>query len=85
MPLHDWTDRDNWDGFHTYWMTEIASVLRYTLPPPYQVFLGSSPRLAIGGSRHRPDVGVANGHHSNGAQVSGVYREPDAEVIIGAG
>jgi hypothetical protein len=24
MPLHDWTDRDNFDGLHIYWMTEAA-------------------------------------------------------------
>ena len=82
MPLHDWTDRDNFDGFHTYWMTEIAVLLRHTLPPPYQVLLGSSPRMAIGGTRHRPDVGVANGTHPHTPTAAGAVREPDAEVPV---
>jgi len=57
MPLHDWTDRENFDGFHTYWMTETATRLRHTVPAPYRVLLGTSPRLALGGTLHKPDVG----------------------------
>ena len=84
MPLHDWTDRDNFDGLHHVWITEIAGGLRRTLPPPYQVLLGTSPRLALGGSLHRPDVGVANGRHTNGhPTTAGAYREPDMEVPVG--
>jgi hypothetical protein len=81
MPLHDWTDRDNFDGFHTYWMTEIAVHLRHTLPPPYRVLLGSSPRMVVGGVRQNPDVGVVNGQHPTGA-AGGMVREPDAEVTV---
>ncbi len=82
MPLHDWTDRDNFDGFHTYWMTEIATLLRHTLPHPYRVLLGTSPRLALGGTLHKPDVGVTNGHHDNGDSETAAYREPDTEVAV---
>ena len=57
MPLHDWTDRDNWDGFHTYWITEIARRLRAALPPPFRAIIGTSPLVAIGGETKHPDVG----------------------------
>ncbi len=82
MPLHDWTDRDNFDGFHHLWIAELVGLLRHTLPPPYQVLLGSNPRMAVGGSRHRPDVGVSNGRHANGDSPTAAYREPDAEVLV---
>jgi hypothetical protein len=81
MPLHDWTDRDNFDGFHMYWMTEVAVLLRHTLPPPYRVLLGSSPRMVVGGVRHNPDVAVTNGQHQPAA-AGGMVREPDAEVPV---
>jgi len=57
MPLHDWTDRENFDGFHIYWMAETATRLRHTVPAPYRVLLGTSPRLALGGTLHKPNVG----------------------------
>jgi len=82
MPLHDWTDRDNWDGLHHLWIAELVGLLRHTLPPPYQVLLGSNPRMAVGGTRHRPDVGVTNGQHANGGSATAAYREPDAEVMV---
>lgn len=82
MPLHEWSVLDNWDGFHTYWMTELAGLLRRTLPPPYRVLLGNSPLLALGGTRHRPDVGATNGQHSAGGSSGGAYREPDVEVLV---
>ncbi|MFY7952430.1 MAG: DUF4058 family protein [Armatimonadaceae bacterium] len=81
MPLHDWTDRDNFDALHHMWIAELVVLLRHTLPPPYQVMLGTNPRMTVGSTRHNPDVGVANGRHSNG-QASGAYREPDVEVMV---
>ncbi len=83
MPLHDWTDRDNFDGLHLLWTAELVNLLRRTLPPPYQVLLGSNPRMAVGGTRHRPDVGVSNGRHPTVAVPTAAYREPDAEVMVG--
>ena len=82
MPLHDWTDLDNFDGFHHLWIAELVGLLRHTLPPPYQVLLGSNPRMAVGGRRHRPDVRVSNGQHANGGSPTAAYREPDAEVMV---
>jgi len=52
--LHDWTDLDNWEGMHHLWMTEIFLHLRHTLPPPFRVFIGSSPQVAVGGSPVKP-------------------------------
>ena len=82
MPLHDWTDRDNFDGLHHLWMSEVVGVLRHTLPPPFRVVIGSSPLLTVGGERRYPDVGVANGRHPDPASAGGVVREPDVEVPV---
>ncbi len=82
MPLHDWTDRDNFDGLHHLWISEVVSDLRYSLPPPYRVVLGTSPLLALGGSLRTPDVGVTNGHHSEPPSAGGAVREPDTEVTV---
>ena len=82
MPLHDWTDRDNWDGFHTYWITEIARRLRATLPPPFRAIIGTSPLVAIGGEVRHPDVAVANGTSESAAPTATTARAPDAEVAV---
>ena len=82
MPLHDWTDRDNFDGLHLLWISEVVGVLRHTLPPPYRVVVGSSPLMTVGGERRSPDVGVANGRHSDPAPAGGALREPDVEVPV---
>ena len=81
MPLHDWNTLDDFDALHHMWIAELVVLLRHTLPPPYQVMLGTNPRMTVGSTRHNPDVGVANGRHSNG-QASGAYREPDVEVMV---
>ena len=81
MPLHDWTDRFGWEGLHHVWMTELLTDLRYTLPPPYRVVIGSSPLVGIGDLPTKPDVAVTNGKHSNGTAVGGL-REPDCEVAV---
>jgi hypothetical protein len=82
MPLHDWTDRDKFDALHHMWIAELVILLRHTLPAPYQVVLGSNPRMVVGGTRHRPDVGVSNGSHANGGTPTAAYREPDVEVMV---
>ena len=82
MPLHDWTDRDNWDGFHTYWITEIARRLRAALPPPFRAIIGTSPLAAIGGEIRHPDVAVANGATAPTVPSASFAREPDAEVAV---
>lgn len=81
MPLHDWTDRHGWEGLHHVWMTELLTDLRYSLPPPYRVVIGSSPLVAIGDLPVKPDVAVTNGKNSNGTVAGGV-REPDCEVAV---
>ena len=42
MPLHDWTDRNGWEGMHIFWMTEIARALRAGLPPGYRAVIAGS-------------------------------------------
>jgi hypothetical protein len=80
MPLHDWTDRENFDGFHTYWMTEIARQLRAKLPPGYRAVIGTSPTVSVGGELRHPDVAVTNG--SPRPPTPGTARAPDAEVAV---
>jgi len=84
MPLHDWTDRDGWEGLHLFWMTEIARALRATLPPGYRAVIGSSPLVAIGPAPAKPDVAVAtNGHAPNGHTTAPASApEPDVEVAV---
>lgn len=80
MPLHDWTDRYGWEGLHHVWMAELLTDLRYSLPPPYRVVIGSSPLVGIGDLPVKPDVAVTNGKHANG--TAGGLREPDCEVAV---
>ncbi|MEO2088493.1 MAG: DUF4058 family protein [Gemmataceae bacterium] len=82
MPLHDWTDRDNFDGFHTYWMTEIARQLRTKLPPGYRAVIGTSPTVSLGGDLRHPDVAVTNGTPHPAPPASTSVRAPDAEVAV---
>ncbi len=81
MPLHDWTERDNFDGLHLYWMTEIARQLRAKLPPGYRAVIGTSPTVSVGGELRHPDVAVTNGA-SHPPPASGTVRAPDAEVAV---
>ncbi len=82
MPLHDWADRDNFDGFHTYWMTEIARQLRTKLPAGYRAVIGTSPTVSIGGDPRHPDVAVTNGVPHPAPPAAGSVRAPDAEVAV---
>ena len=85
MPLHDWTNRDGWEGMHIFWMTAIARSLKATLPPGYRAVIGSSPLVAIGVSPVKPDVAVTNGaassNPSHQSAPSSVH-EPDVEVAV---
>lgn len=80
MPLHDWTACDNFDGLHTYWMTEIARQLRAKLPPGYRAVIGTSPIVSVGGELRHLDVAVTNGTHH--PPTPGTARAPDAEVAV---
>jgi hypothetical protein len=82
MPLHDWTDRDNFDGLHIYWMTEIARQLRAKLPPGYRAVIGTSPTVSIGGDLRHPDVVVTNGTPHPAPPTPTSVRAPDAEVAV---
>jgi len=78
MPLHEWTDRDGWEGMRLLWMTEIASLLRYTLPTPYRVRIGASPRMV---GRVAEEFPVVIDQRPTSA-AGGMVREPDAEVTV---
>ena len=82
MPLHDWTARDNFDGLHHLWISEIVVLLRHTLPPPYRVVVGSSPVVSLGPERVNPDVAVANGRHGTSTPTADGWRLPDTEVAV---
>src|SRR5690349_2541044 len=83
MPLHDWTDRDGWEGFHHLWMAELVRWLRHRLPAPYRVFIGSSPVVSIGDLPVKPDVAVADGGAGNPTPpATDSPREPDYEAAV---
>jgi hypothetical protein len=58
MPLHDWTDRENWDGLHQLWIVEMLRWVQPRLPAPYRAYLGTVPALAVGGVSGKPDLSV---------------------------
>jgi hypothetical protein len=58
MPLHDWTDRENWDGFHQLWIVEMLRWVKPRLPAPYRAYVGTVPALAVGGASGKPDLSV---------------------------
>ena len=80
MPLHDWTNLPNWEGFHLYWMTNIARDLRAGLPDGYRAIIGSSPLVSIGMDRLKPDVAVTNGASS--IQSGSFSAQPMLEVAV---
>jgi hypothetical protein len=58
MPLHDWTELEDWQTVHTYWITELGHWLRPRLPSGYRVSLGTIPALVVGAGPAHPDVSV---------------------------
>lgn len=81
MPLHDWTDRQGWEGMHIFWMTEIARGLKATLTPGYRAVIGSSPLVAVGPSPVKPDAAVTNGTPHATPSPDRVP-DPDFEVAV---
>ena len=47
MPLHDWTDREGWEGVHHLWITELLWWIKPRLPTGYRTYIGVAPTLAI--------------------------------------
>ncbi|WP_169980053.1 DUF4058 family protein [Tautonia rosea] len=90
MPLHDWKREDGWGALHQFWITELARSLKRRLPAGYRAFLGTAPRLAIGDSVRRPDIGVKlhpdlrpPGHEPpTGGGGTLLEMEPDFEVAV---
>ena len=58
MPLHDWSIDDGWEGVRHLWMTELVRWIKPRLPDGYRAIIGSTPRLSIGGTASKPDIGV---------------------------
>ena len=89
MPLHDWTKIGGWEGVHHSWMTEMLRWIKPRLPDGYRAFIGSTPRLSIGGSSSKPDLGVrswttigAELRGPAGSTETGDGMEPDIEVSV---
>src|SRR5947209_5735339 len=91
MPLHEWSDRMGWEGFHTLWLTELLRWIKPRLPVGYRAYIGSPPTLAIGGPSERPDVGVRQWIEEQPAQPpssqvqhtgDGEIPSPDIEVAV---
>lgn len=70
MPLHDWTERSEWEGMHIYWMTEIAQWLKARLPAGYRAVIGSSP------------YGSASLSPEPSASISSDALQPDYETVV---
>ncbi|OWK35059.1 DUF4058 family protein [Fimbriiglobus ruber] len=58
MPLHDWSERIGWDGFHHIWIVELLRWVKPQLPADYRAHIGSSPILSVGSVGEKPDVSV---------------------------
>ena len=58
MPLHDWTERGGWEGFHHIWITELLRWVKPRLPEGYRAYIGTAPTVAIGAPAECPDVSV---------------------------
>ena len=88
MPLHDWSERTEWEGVHIYWMGEIAQWLKPRLPKGYRAIIGSSPFAHLGVSLGKPDVSVTkNGpskplDSSQPAQSATNPLQPDYETVV---
>jgi hypothetical protein len=90
MPLHEWTDREGWDGVHHLWITELLRWIKPRLPEGYRAYIGVAPTLAVGAPTERPDVGVRKWNEEVQpagagpiASTSGTdVAEPDEEIAV---
>jgi hypothetical protein len=92
MPLHEWTDRKDWEGFHTLWLTELLRWIKPRLPAGYRAYIGSPPTLAVGAPAARPDVIVRERPDDRAAEPAATPAElpagdgelaaPDVEVAV---
>jgi hypothetical protein len=93
MPLHDWTDRQGWDGLHHLWITELLRWIKPRLPAGYRAYIGTAPTVAIGAPPERPDVHVRQWNEqqpptaapaSQPAETGPTAEEPDEEIAVAA-
>lgn len=82
MPLHDWTDRDGFEGLHGLWMAELVRILRVALPAGYRAIIGTTPLGLVGLETVKPDVGVRNGAANPPANPAGAIPDPDVELAV---
>lgn len=82
MPLHDWTDRDGFEGLHGLWMAELVRSLKATLPPGYRAVIGTTPVGLVGLETAKPDVSVRNGTGQPAATSGRAIPQPDAELAV---
>ncbi len=90
MPLHEWCDREGWDGVHHLWITELLRWIKPRLPGGYRAYIGVAPTLAVGAPMERSDVGVREWAEplqpagaSAASSTSGTdVAEPDEEIAV---
>ena len=90
MPLHEWCDREGWDGVHHLWITELLRWIKPRLPEGYRAYIGVAPTLAVGAPVERPDVGVRRWtEHADRPVADAVpstsgsdVAEPDEEIAV---
>ncbi len=81
MPLHDWTDRDNFDGLHHLWISELGRYLRRVLPTPYRVALAPAPLVGTDSDMSSPNA-VLTSPPLPSESFADISREPDAEMVV---
>lgn len=93
MPLHDWTDRPGWDGFHQLWIVELLRWVKHRLPEGFRAYLGTVPALAVDIPGQRPDVHVRGWLPTPGdgapsapptPGTAPLVEEPDEQVAVAA-
>ncbi|MBX9579581.1 MAG: DUF4058 family protein [Gemmataceae bacterium] len=82
MPLHDWTEREGFEGLHTFWMTELIRAIRPELPPGYRAVIGTTPVGLVELESVKPDVSVRNGTGHPPRRPPATVPAPDVEVAV---
>jgi hypothetical protein len=89
MPLHDWDELSGWEGMHHLWITELLRWIKPRLPEGFRAYIGSSPLLAVGAPRQRPDVSVRSWAATDDpdaasaiAEANPSAEEPDEEIAV---
>jgi hypothetical protein len=82
MPLHEWSERPDWDNLHPRWVARLLRWVRPRLSPGYRAFLGSAPALAAGAPTEFPDPGADDQPPEDSAAAVPHSPAPDEELEV---